>query len=800
MTAKTQKDGRRLQPRTVGGRRQPNIKPMRRLSATKRIRPDTMKGITSNIATRSQTKIRRPTHRYYKVSKQIKQTSNRDLKSVDKNRQENKLLITENTEKQNETTTMSEVVNRQGDNQEQAPHQGMSVSVTEQSKSLRAVRATKPDYAQLAGIKRRSPVSGPPFPELPRFARKARRRCTVAGKRARLQDTEHGHQTESSNPSEGLSATVEDRSSLKESQAPCEVEVAKKTNNEHSHQRRKTDRNPLLERDSQQKVRKRLVKNGTQQKAGNVNVSHTAETLRPEETLDDVSSVKTDKVETSNQTSAVPASDDEVVEKSNDSKDDTSCELEYYVTEAQTSPEFVKYFHESRRRPSPDPEVYDWPKEWLPKSDTPLVSADTSALEIDPPKTKPPYHVFENNFYLQSPPKPRSEMERWKFKFDYYPQVEQARLQKIKDTEQRLLAELPAGSRVTKKEKHAIKRQARQMVDTEEYIEKLAKYNEQKDRNMEIMREVYRERNLGEPLDTNDIAEMAMDIKNKVYLKSMRIAYPEHVLVEDNGNEDKNGNPFFSSPRVDTITNEARRATNKSLQESEAALERDLGVVFDDAEIRPASGVNYIYESYKRERNRALDHSYTDSQTSHTMHAEPREAGNDPAKRMSLWFGHKKHRKLQEYERQKYVEHNQNSSNANDSGSSCSKDTRADSCSIGVNGSNYSDEEEIDDVPSQPRMTMWYGHNHNIGEDEDEAVNAVCTGSRKRTFDKIYDDDEEVKEMSENGAKVAEDFTFTRTVPFLQLTTEDIPLRVRTQAYKFQRTALDYTRDCSFDH
>ncbi|XP_021338983.1 uncharacterized protein LOC110440320 [Mizuhopecten yessoensis] len=912
-----QKGGRRSQPATVVtrmSRRDCTTIKLRRKTPSSEIRPDIMKRdrTSTYLTTRSQTKTRRSTHRQAEVSKLVKTTKQKldssTVKLVNKSKSENihKNLATKFTGKkididqENETddpkqaqylsneeetkpkcvqetnvskeditleTDKEQIVTRLGEGDTNQGNVDGPYLINSIPQTPRPTRGSKHDYAQLAGIKRRSP----PSPELPRFARKARRHSDRARKRTRQVDAEDNLQNASCIHPTDVSEEhdrAEDMQSPKESQATCEKLVTRskkrhRDNGEKSttEQRLKIVKNPFLERDSQQKTRKRLLRNCST----SAEATETVFFVSPKENETDV--VESPKVhETRARVVESPkAKDTIVVEESSETECETSCELDYYVDEAETSPEFVKYFHETRRPPKPEPDVYNWPKEWLPKPDTPLVPADTSALEIDPQVIKPPRHVFENTFYLQSPPKMRSEMERWKFNFDYSPEVETARLKKIKETESQLLSETVTGRRRTKMEKLAIKQEAKRIVDTEEYLEKLARYKDRKERDMEIMRGVYKERDLGEPLDTDNIAKMAMDIKRRVYLKSMKISYPDHILVEENETDNGNVDLDFTVPKVDTITNEAKTGTNQILQESETSLERNLGAVFHEAETRPALGVNYIYESYKMERNRKLDHSYSDN---HELHAEgvggemaeskPRGAVSEPTKRMTLWFGHDKHRKTEQYKKQKYSEVMADCSSNSYGSNYDAKETQKCKPSASyyeneamVMPSKYSEREEPDDEEernyeaegeefeeeaiSQSRLTLWYGHSNSNADDEDEAIKLMCGGSQmmkfdddcdkeemtegfyntkshstlwyghdevtksgeddsigrgtKRKFEELETEDDE--EMVDDEDEGDEELTFTRTVPFLHLTTEDLPLRVQTQTYKFKRMSRD---------
>ncbi|OWF50092.1 uncharacterized protein LOC110450796 [Mizuhopecten yessoensis] len=564
--------------------------------------------------------------------------------------------------------------------------------------------------------------------------------------------------------------------------------------NETTQQHRKIAGNPFIEMNSQQKAR---------------NICYTQKYPRTKKTDFNVSS------------------------KAND-EEKSLPERKSYFDDNRTSPDFIESFRKNRTRLRPDPDVYDWPKEWLPKPDTPLVPANTSALRIDPPKSKPPCHVFENTFYLQSPPKMRSEMEPWKLDFDYNPDVEMARIKKIKKAEKQLLHTV-SGRRRTHREKLDIKNEAESIVDIEENLEKTAKYNERKKTNMEIMRRVYRERDLGKPPDTNDIREMAMDIKCKVYLKTMKVSHPGYNHTKKSETDHGNMDFDFTIPNEDTITNEARKITNQIFQKTESALERDLGVVIHEPKPRPSAGVNYVYDAYKKERESVLAHN---SYSNHGWGTNRIGTDLDTTKanegqRMTLWYGHENYRKLQQYEKGKHhgIIAGCSSSNSN---STNRKDEEMDGPIDGYDNEESDDGEELEeDIPSPPRMTLWYGHSQSIGDDEDVAIDLMHGAIRKRKLDFDVDGEEEFHSVKHrptllygehelmvieedvvgndvklnhnglggekdgatvnDGKKDDAEVSFTRTVPFLYLSTEDLPHRIRIETFTFERTPQQST-------
>ncbi|XP_069114729.1 uncharacterized protein [Argopecten irradians] len=477
-----------------------------------------------------------------------------------------------------------------------------------------------------------------------------------------------------------------------------------------------------------------------------------------------------------------------------------------------------EYFHKRRyARPLPDPDVYNWPKEWLPKPDTQLVPANTSALRIDPPKPKPPSHVFENTFYLQSPPKMRSEMDACDF--DYNPDVEMERLKNIKKTENELLS-TASGRRRTNAEKLNIKGEAEKMVDMQEFTEKTERYTEKKKRDIETMKRVYKERDLGEPPDTSNIVELAMDIKRKVYLKSMKKSNPGYVHTiakSDQGEVDVD----FKPPNDDN-NDKTRNITSAILRKSESDLEKSLGVVAHGPEIWPNVGINGAYEVYTKETKCTKTVSYIRkgeaTQRRYADGVKPHTVTRDQGQQMTLLYDSEKHMELD-----KTKTHGHQITR----GSSCwysVKQRDGTSSSLETCDENRSVDERIENPQSKPRMTMWYGRSQSRGFDEDEAINRSLDqniksidyqdkhnndgvhnsgnhwsslwwgtdekmefdidkmeGCNKQNLTESHERCDEMMDGKETGS------TFTRTVPFLYLGTEDLPHRIRTETYTFQK-------------
>ncbi|XP_033755135.1 uncharacterized protein LOC117338061 [Pecten maximus] len=475
-----------------------------------------------------------------------------------------------------------------------------------------------------------------------------------------------------------------------------------------------------------------------------------------------------------------------------------------------------EYFHKRRFvRPEPDPDVYNWPKEWLPKPATPLVPANTSALRIDPPKSKPPYHVFENTFYLQSPPKMRSELEPWKLDFDYNPEIEMARLKKIKKTEKELLDRV-SGHRRSHIEKMAIKKEAEEIVDTEEYRERTEIYAERKKKDMEIMRRVYRERDLGEPPHTYNIAEMAMDLKHKVYFKSMKNLHPGYTHTKTNQSDQ--GDMDFTVPKDDTINDNARKTTNAIFKKSESALENNLGVDVHESEPGPSGGMHYIYEAYKEKRTCTNNDSYSQhGRGPNCMMKQPHAVTRDHGQHIPSWYGHEKHRKLEQYKKHKYEKSAGSSSSNGANQENVSLDDSINRCKE----NEHNNEELGKDGQSQPRMTLWYGHSQGREYDEAEAIRTMF--DQNKTFSGNHDEHDQfnngkhrygllcgrdkmatdadvlegvnkqnLNEFHERKDEMVDDeeagITFTTMVPFLYLSTEDLPHRIRTETYTYKRS------------
>ncbi|XP_060074224.1 uncharacterized protein LOC132553946 [Ylistrum balloti] len=439
-------------------------------------------------------------------------------------------------------------------------------------------------------------------------------------------------------------------------------------------------------------------------------------------------------------------------------------------------------------RPKPDPDVYNWPKEWFPKRGTPLVPANMSALRIDTPKPKPPCHVFENTFYLQSPPKLRSELEPWKLDFDYNPDVEMDRLKKIKKTEKQLLDNI-TGHRKTHTERLNIKTEAEKIVDIEEFWEKTAKYNERKKKDMEIMRRVYRERDVGEPPDTNNIVEMAIDLKHKVFLKSMKESFPEYTNTKKIKQDHGHTVTYCTIPSQDTITDESRRIFNAIFQNGESDLERNWGVQVHEPEPGPSNGVSYAYKTHKKERaNVKPDNCYSKHGFvrigERTDVKQPCTVANGQGQCSMLWGGHENPRNL--------VQHNNNDNKV----SSSSSNGENGGPDYGFKENECEDEKSGKESLPQSRMTLWFGHNQSWGYDEDEAItlwsgqneSMVTNGDTQQRDNQLTYEDKESKLIDKD-----EDVTLIRTVPFLYLSTDDLPHRIRTETFTFKRTSHQTT-------